>query len=161
MALTICPLFCVCCWQVEKWAKSYSFFLWYVMFHTIKKQPLSSWSIGVLLKAVCKLYTKRSLADRPKKQMFQQLCKKYICLSRCSLTKWSYGMCIEIFFLPNALFGFLHRCKTCRMKHASSFLTLLFISASRSAVPDWKHLELPVSSQCLQWPVWFGYGQVG
>lgn len=67
----------------------------------------------------------------------------------------------RISFLPKALFGFLHGCKTYRMKHASSFLTLFFISASRYAVPDWEHMELPVSSQCLQWPVWVGYDQVG
>lgn len=55
---------------------------------------------------VCKLYTKRSLADRSKDQMFQRLCKKYICMSRCSLTKWSYDMCIKIIFHPKLYLDF-------------------------------------------------------
>lgn len=93
-------------WQVEKWAKSYSLFLWYAMFHTIKKQPLSSWRICVLLKVVLKRYTKRSLADSSKNQVFQQLCKKFICRPRWSLTKRSHDMRIEFFFYPKLYLDF-------------------------------------------------------
>lgn len=78
------------------------------------------------------------------------------------LTKWLYDIHTEKFFTQSFVWILVWlQCFCCKMKHASSCLTLFSVSASRSAVYDREHMGLSVSSQCLQWPLWFGYGQMG